>query len=169
MSLKIAFTGAEATGKTTLALELSKKLPHLEVVKPTRMVDGYLTKTEDIQKQILVTHIEVLMQRLEEGFICDRTLFDVCAYSMVKGVWDDNYVKGILEMYSRTKIFPDYVFYTPIEFDFVQDGGRPEGTREAIDGYIKSYLDTYASTEYITVRGSVEERMETILRAIQGD
>lgn len=168
MNWKIAFTGAESTGKTTLALELQKVLPQLEVIKPTRKVKGYLEKSDEIQKQILATHISTCMELVNQGFICDRTLFDVCAYSKVKGVWEDGYIRGILEMYSKTRIFPDFIFYTPIEFPFEQDGGRPEGTREEIDKFIHEYLVEHASAEYITLKGSVEERMETILSAIKG-
>ena len=167
MGLKIAFTGAEATGKTTLALELKKNLVNLEVIKPTRMVRNYLEKSDDIQKQIMAVYIDALMERADKGFICDRTLFDVCAYSLVKGVWDRSYIDGILAMYARTKIFPDFIFYTPIEFDFVQDGGRPEGTREQVDSYIIELLMAHAPTDYVAVLGTVEERMDTILSTIR--
>lgn len=165
--IKIAFTGAECTGKTTLALLVQKEMfPNVEVIKPTRMVKNYLGKSDDIQKQILVTYVEELMKRVKDGFICDRMLFDVCAYSMVKGVWTTSYVDRVLSEYTKTKIYPDYIFYTPIEFEFKQDGGRPEGTRDDIDNYIRSYLKKYAAVEYIELRGGIEKRMGVIKEVV---
>lgn len=168
VSLKIAFTGAESTGKTTLVNGLCKKYPDLEVITSfTRSIPNYLDKTSDVQKQLLAVYTKRLMDVASKGFICDRTLFDVCAYSMVKGVWTDSYVRGVLDMYTRTSIFPDYLFYTPIEFPMVQDGGRPEGTREFIDGYIQEFLEEHAPVDFIVLTGSVEERMATINRVIK--
>jgi nicotinamide riboside kinase len=169
MSLKIAFTGAESTGKTTLVNELVKHFPDVPLLTSfTRSVPNYLDKSSDVQKQLMAAYTSKLLEFSSTGFICDRTIFDVCAYSIVKGVWSQEYIDGVLELYSHTSVFPDYIFYTPIEFPMVQDGGRPEGTRVAIDEAIHMLINKHAETEYITVRGSVEQRMETILRAIQG-
>lgn len=166
--MKIAFTGAESTGKTTLLRELQGNFPDLVPIEGvTRNVKNYLNKSNDVQKNILASYAATLMEHAKTGFICDRTIFDVCAYSIVKEVWDYKYVDSVLTNYVKTNIFPDYLFYTPIEFPMVQDGGRPEGTREAIDAEIKRMIDKYADNEYITLTGGVEKRVETILRAIR--
>ena len=162
----IAFTGAESTGKTTLVNALHEKYPDLVVVTNlTRSVDGYLNKSDDIQKQIMAAYVSKLTSVLcfdNKNFLCDRTLFDVCAYSKVKGVWDDSYIKGVLGMYKHTRIFPEYLFYLPIEFPMVQDGGRPEGTRNQIDAAIKGFLDEHCPMSYDTITGGVEERVQKI-------
>jgi hypothetical protein len=59
------------------------------------------------------------------------------------------------------------VVYVPIEFELAEDGLRSAdpGEQAAIDFMIKNILDT-AGIEYITVTGTVEERVAQIENAL---
>lgn len=166
--LKVGFTGAGGTGKTTLANELSKTYPDLELLtSTTRKVAKEVRGTSEGQKQILANFISAFMLSTE-GYITDRTLIDVCAYSKVLGVWDDDYIKPILDLYADTYSFPDFLFYTPIEFPCIQDGGRIEDNadmHQQIDSAIRYFLE-YMQVDYTTLTGSVEDRMKQILSVI---
>ena len=160
----VSFTGAESTGKTTLVDQLDFGLH--KVTSLTRKVPKELRGTHAGQDRILSNYLAELSLLAPQGFICDRTLFDVCAYSKVAGVWSDAEIDKVLRLYPYTSFYPDYLFYLPIEFPMVQDGGRPEGIREEIDKYIRQYVETYAP-QYYTLKGSIPQRLEEAQRIVR--
>ena len=162
----IGFAGASGTGKTTLAHALATLLPakHL-VTNVTRRVAVQDRGTNSGQEEILKYYMAELQQGVDEGgCICDRTIFDVCAYSLASGAWTKDKVDGILTLYTRCEFYPTYLFYVPIEFDVTEsDPLRVKfiKDRKVMDKYLRELLAEY-SLGFTIVTGTVEERMKII-------
>lgn len=174
---RIAFTGAAGTGKTTL-VEALFKLPQFKHYKRytnvQRTLSNYLdnfphsSNTNDIS-QSTITGSFVLELLKEENIICDRSLLDTFMYSetseQVKLSEEIEYTfNKALELY-------DVIFYTPIEFTVEEDGFRDTDedyiteTDRKLQEFIKKYKN---AVKIVEVNGTVEERLATILKNIEG-
>ena len=166
----IAFAGASGTGKTTLAHALAKLLPskHL-ITNVTRKVEVSERGTDKGQQQILKYYMAELQKYAEEGFICDRTIFDVCAYSLASGAWTKDKVDGILTLYTRCEFYPTYLYYVPIEFEPpLGDPHRDKflSTRAIMDEHLRALLTEY-SLGFTVLTGDIENRMKLIENSLK--
>ena len=166
----ISFVGTSGTGKTILANKLATYMPHKYFISNiTSNVPVQERGTPKGQEQILRNYIEMFEKYENSGFICDRTLFDVCAYSLQSNAWSSQKVKDVLTAYTQCKFYPSYLFYVPIEFDVPKgDADRDPfiKIRDSVDVLIKVLLKTYA-LPYFTVHGTLEERLDQICDALR--
>lgn len=175
--MRIGFCGAQGTGKSSLVekmLELEQFKNHTQYTNTQRTLHGYLgekfphsSKTNDIS-QISITSSFVLQLLQHKDIICDRSLLDNFMYSELSEhvknaeVIEDTFNKA-LELY-------DVIFYTPYEFDVVDDGFRDSDKTyvKQCDDTIKKYIKKYKNVvKVVTVSGSIEERMSIIMNTIK--
>ena len=174
--MKIAFTGAQSTGKTTLLKEL-KRDPELslkydfrdEITR--RMQKKGLSINEggnDItQLLIMNSHIK---NTLIDNVIMDRCVLDGLVYTdwmCRKGKvqqwvieYADNVFKMLIDRY-------DYIFYLVPEFDIEDDGVRSTDItfRNEIVILFEKYIKAW-QIPVIKLTGTVEQRLNKIKETI---
>jgi len=180
--MNVYFTGAQGTGKTTLA-NLLAELGFKKVPSVTRSLieQGKLSMEETsqgatprTQKLIFDEYGKIFKEG--KNIVSDRFLTDVLAYT--KYIWSrDNDEESLKEIHRERELLDNLaweqgllygdpkavIFYCPIEFEAEDDGLRDtdEEYRKAIDEKIKKDLLGHG-IRFHELRGSVEERMETI-------
>lgn len=169
---KICFTGAQGTGKTTILQEM-KDMDYpviTEVVRKLRKSHGISINTNgnnDSQTLIFQTYLKAFQE--SEGFVSDRGLTDVLAYTM-DGVRDGSVGLELMEeqmktLHDFTQSHPEVAYvYFPIEFPVVDDGVRSldEEYRARISENIRIILETL-HIPYLEVHGSPRERLDQIM------
>jgi nicotinamide riboside kinase len=178
--MKIAFSGGQCTGKTTLINEL-KLLPQFEHYKFYSSIGGQLKKkgfkinqggTNETQLMVMYNHFSILFK--EDNIIADRGLIDGIAYTHYNFVnsktideWVYDYALNLAKAYLHKY---DIVFYLPNEIPLENNGERSMDEKFKRD--ITSCFDYYVEelkqyTNIIKLTGSVEERMNKILQSIK--
>lgn len=171
---RIILTGAQCTGKTTLMNELTKDgTKKLSIARETAIKNGWNPETgssEDYQKNLFKELYKAVSSK--KNYVSDRGLTCVAAYTfsgvvenkISKKTADSQYIK--LQKFHKDN--PDIlVVYVPIEFEIESDGVRniDKDNQLKMDFLIKNLLDT-AEIPYITVTGTVEERVKQIEDAL---
>lgn len=174
--MKIAFTGAQSTGKTTLLNKFKTMSPYDldytfvdEITR--RMIKKGLKINEAggdmTQLLIMNSHIKNI---LHENVIMDRCALDGVVYTRYlynKGQISDwvmdfaeNVFQKIIEKY-------DYIFYLVPEFDMEDDGVRSvdDDFRNEIVDLFNQYI-VECEIPVISITGSVEERVYKIQEEI---
>ena len=166
---RIILTGAQGTGKTTLMNALAtdgiRTISHIRKYAAEQDID-ISTASEYGQKEFFKSLRKELSS--EQSYISDRGLTCVAAYTFEKAIAGNIKKEVADEQYMDIVKFhtdnPDILLvYVPIEFPLEDDGTRsidPE-FQKTIDFLIKNILDT-SGIKYITVTGSVEERLAQI-------
>lgn len=173
---RIVFTGAQGTGKTTVLKEFENKGLKVitEVVRQLNSKGVKINKDGDEKSQIKIfkTYKELLSTFNMDGYISDRCLIDVLAYTMYlakNGKATNELVeKQIKQLTKFRDENPDIMYcYFPIEFDVVDDGVRDtdEEFRKEIDENIQNIMKIVGISP-INIKGSVEERVNKVQRAI---
>lgn len=167
--MRIGLTGSHSTWKSTLAKLFPNQIEEIaRWVIAEKWHPDTLSKSEldDFELVIMKRQIEA-EENMKESFISDRTVIDVLAYAttMCRPSMTAR-LKDMAEMHLETNPY-DLVFYIPIEFPLEKDGVRfeDEHYQEIIDLQIKKYLKRY-KIPYITLTGTVEERLAKIKKAI---
>jgi predicted ATPase len=171
-NMKYLFTGAQGTGKTTVMNQLSTSMPTVQGITRKLIADGIQVNyagSSNSQKVIFDAYYEALNK--DTDYISERSLIDVLAYTNYlydnnKCTYDELAREALLaeEWYKHNECM--YIYF-PIEFDIVYDGVRSMNKtyQKKIDDYIKQYLNKL-NLVYITVHGTVEERVEQISKLI---
>ncbi len=176
--MKVSFTGAQSTGKTTLLNKCK------EVYKDYKFVDEvtrYVRKTYDVkineiggtetQLYILAEHIKNHL-RADENLMLDRCILDGYVYTKYQ-VDQDKVAHNVLEAFNGVfnTLFDklDYVFYTdPSDVKLVDDGERSANSKfrndiiEIFEDIITYKMSPKNKQKVIRLKGSVEKRMQTI-------
>jgi predicted ATPase len=170
---RIILTGAQGTGKTTLMNALAKDdirtISHIRKTAEANGIDMSVA-TKDGQNLFFNTLKKELKSK--DSYISDRGLTCVAAYTFEQAVAGNisetvankQYI-DIVKFYDSN---PDVLtVYVPIEFAIEDDGVRSIDTEKQakIDYLIKNLLDC-AKIPYITVHGSVEERVAQVENAL---
>ena len=174
--MRIAFTGAQSTGKTTLleAIKQNEEFRYKyefidEITR--RMVKKGLKINEaggnTTQLLIMNEHIKNL---LYEDVIMDRCMLDGLVYTdwlhwegKVK-TWVYEYTKNVFDHYINRY---DLIFYLKPEFDIVDDGVRSVDIKfrneivERFERYVK-----HVQVPVIILSGTVEQRLEQFYNTI---
>lgn len=176
--IRIGITGAQSVGKTTLlnALRSEKTLASFTVCdEVTRRVKSYgipINEEGNDVTQRLVMNEHIYNIVMHGHMITDRTALDGLVYTTYL------YKKGKLtkatldHVYAVFKtIWPqyNYVFYIEPEFDIVNDGVRSTDVffRDEISELFKQTI-IKEKLSLIRVTGSVRNRVDTIIRILEG-
>jgi len=159
--------GTSSTGKSTASELLKKELPNYTFIsESTRTVKSYGLEIneeggEATQLAIACFHLEALLS--EDNLILDRGFLDLIVYSRLLPNLNPDVLAYIEDMWRR--IAPQYtkICYFPIEFRSTDDGVRSlsDAWREEVDREFRRELRR-VDVEYMTVRGSKEERVTKI-------
>jgi len=175
--MKIAISGAQSVGKTTLlnALRSEEALKDYKFCfEVTRRVKGYgLSINEDGDD---TTQRLIMQEHIVNAFMYDNMIADRCA---LDGLVYSHYLAENKKITEKTyqfaesvfhKLMPEYdlVFYIPPEFEIEDDGTR--SINKFFRDRIVTLFDSYIKEEQlITVylQGSVRERVDTVLKYIK--
>lgn len=171
---RIILTGAQGTGKTTLmnalASDGTRTISHIRKFAAEKNID-ISTASEAGQKEFFKSLKKELSSK--KNYVSDRGLTCVAAYTFDKTVAGEITKKTADKQYMDIVKFhtenPDILLvYVPIEFEIEDDGVRTTNKEHqaTIDFLIKNILET-SGINYITVTGTVEERVSQIEAALK--
>lgn len=181
--MKILFTGAQGTGKTTI-LNNIKGNPMLSGYEVVSSISRYIqdklgidlkggeNTNEDAQKIIFNAYQNKFIAH--PNILSDRSLFDVYAYTYYRHIQKEISAIELVRQYDCIKQFEEYFpndiiyFYFPIEFAPISDGVRSIDVnfQHKIDDLICSCLEHSDISRIYEVHGSIEERTEFVLQKI---
>jgi len=185
-SLKVALTGAHSTGKSTLLTAFASAVTFEVVTTPEvpRQVIEAAGAGEDFlhrgnntllrQGLIIASQIEaesMAMMNSPRVLLVDRTVVDHWAYTVEllepeqSDDVDIRLWRGLIDRWIETY---DLIVRLPPEIPLAADGVREEDEafRTSIDETITRHLDE-AGVGYITVGGTVDERVAELKRLIE--
>ncbi|MDD3653701.1 MAG: ATP-binding protein [Desulfotomaculaceae bacterium] len=181
--MKIGISGAQGTGKTTLARALSEELDLPLVEEQARLLTareyGYKTPRElheqtELGQQFQWRCLELQMaaeDKLPGGFISDRTVIDNAVYWMKwhsrEAKSEDN-MRYYRTVENRARDY-DFIIYVPPEISLVANGFRnpDRAYQEEIDFLITLFLTSFVQA-YITVAGDLATRVRQVERYLGG-
>ncbi|SRR5215204_2584707 len=162
--MRLVFTGAHSTGKSTLLKALVERYPpicteHVIWDGTARAIHNNPKWTRK-KKQTKLNNWYIWNHWKERNYIASRSIYDTLAYShLTVGFWhhDQRW------MWALKHINYNEVFYIPVEFGLVDDGERFKGEdfQQEVDQEIKRILD-YHRVPYNTITGTVEDRVQQI-------
>jgi nicotinamide riboside kinase len=169
--MKIALSGAQSTGKTTLLKLLKKEFENYEfigeIVRNLKNKHGIsINQKGNFSSQLLIfqAHIENLDK---EDFISDRCILDAFVYtewSFQKGIFNENEYQIFKDIFLKNIFRYNIIFYIPVEFKLKKDGFRDEDLnfQKEIDELFLKILLQY-KIDYKKITGGKEERLNQIL------
>ena len=184
--MRIMFTGAQGTGKSTLVYKLKKIYPELDVIDSMSSLflnsenkeiqtsideDGYI----DFQNKITFYHMNNMVNK--DNYICSRAIADSYAF-LTYAYWYSknkkviNYCGSFREVILNTDTPEDtMIFYLPIKFKISQEGNSNRATsreyQEEIDTLIQEYFKVKPFKNFHEVKSnSIEGRVKEIRRII---
>lgn len=168
--MKIGLTGTQSVGKSTLVKAL-QELPEFQEYKTATERSKYLSdlgiplNTDSTLEGQFIFMAERASELLQEKIITDRTVYDVCAFTLsAKSIkWTDkvNFVKTAIPLAQKY----DVIFYVSPEGVEIEDNGVRTTDpifRDKIDQIIQETLKEYPPQKLITLKGSTEERIKQI-------
>jgi nicotinamide riboside kinase len=169
--MKIGLTGTMSVGKSTLAKALGEidmfKDYTIQTERSKYLRDmGVTLNTDSTLKGQLVFAAERSIELLQANIITDRTLYDVCSFTLsAKSIeWTEKRYFTEILMSLRNEY--DAIIYVSPEGVEIEDNGVrtiDAEYRDKIDWAIKNMLVEYPPKKLITVKGSTEERINTII------
>ena len=163
--MKIAITGAQGVGKTTLARQINKDYPDFQILpEAARLAKeaGYnldYTATAETERWLIAKQIE--LESAENKWVADRCGIDLLAY--IHYLFADE--SELIEFAVKTLVprFSNYdlVLYLPGgEFAIEDDGVRTTDIKfqQAVDQRIRDVLEKH-KIPFIKIIGSPEERL----------
>lgn len=176
--MRVSFTGAQSTGKTTLLNKCK------EVYKDYKFVDEvtrYVRRTYDVkineiggtetQLYILAEHIKNHLKP-DENLILDRCILDgyvYTKYQVVNGKVSEQVLHAFNGVFAVLIDKLDYIFYTdPSDVKLIDDGERSvdfkfrEDIIAMFEDLITYKLSPKNKQKIIRLSGTVEERMKII-------
>ena len=169
--MKIGLTGTMSVGKSTLAKALGEleqfKGYVIQTERSKYLRDmGISLNTDSTLKGQLVFAAERSIELMQPNIITDRTVYDVCAFTLSAksiGWYEKRYFTEVL-MALRTE-YDAIVYVSPEGVEIENNGVRETNAkyREQIDITIREMLNEFKPTKLITVKGTTEERIATII------
>jgi deoxyadenosine/deoxycytidine kinase len=172
--MRIGLAGTMSVGKTTL----SKALGELEQFKNYNVQTerskylnnlGIPLNTESTLPGQFVFLAERASELLQENIVTDRTIWDVCSFTLSSKTISDYEKRTFVESAMNLKDHYDVVIYVSPRGVEMEDNGiriTDLDYRNKIDIAIQMALDEYKPTKLIKVEGTTEERIATILQNI---
>jgi GTPase SAR1 family protein len=169
--MKIGLTGTISVGKTTLVnalKELEQFKDYETATERSKYLrdQGILLNTDSTLKGQLVFAAERSIELMKPNIITDRTLYDVCAFTLSAKSIDWAEKRHFTEILMSMRNEYDLVIYvSPEGVDIEDNQVRTVDPiyREKIDFTIKEMLIEYKHKNLLTVSGTTEERINTII------
>jgi len=169
--MKIGLTGTMSVGKSTLAKALGEleqfKGYAVQTERSKYLRDmGISLNTDSTLKGQLVFAAERSIELMQPNIITDRTVYDVCAFTLSAksiGWFEKRYFTEVL-MAIRTE-YDAIIYVSPEGVEIENNGVRETDAkyREQIDITIREMLVEFKPKKLITVKGTTEERIATII------
>jgi nicotinamide riboside kinase len=172
--MRIGLTGTMSVGKTTLANALGELDPfkdhsvYTERSKYLRDL-GIPLNTESTLNGQFVFLAERASELLHSNIIADRTIWDVCAFTLSSKSISDFDKRTFIEAAMMLRNQYDLVVYvSPVGVEVEDNGIRTTDLdyRRKIDEVIKMSLVEFIPNKLIMVEGTTEQRISTILQNI---
>ena len=172
--MRIGLTGTMSVGKTTLAKalgELDQFKDHSVYTERSKYLRdlGIPLNTDSTLNGQFVFLAERASELLHPNIITDRTIWDVCAFTLGAKSIDDFDKRTFVEAAMMFRNQYDLVIYVDPHGIVMEDNGVRETDlhyRRKIDEVIKMSLAEYLPKKLITVEGTTEQRISTILQNI---
>ncbi|VFQ42405.1 ATP/GTP-binding protein [Desulfoluna butyratoxydans] len=181
--MKIAFTGAHSTGKTTLLHEFSRiydgKVVSITEVARTIISNGYpLGMDANVDSYINYVNEQLKSEFLYKNvqydiLISDRTILDTVTYAKVnrrlpRPFIPDSLIEMLENVWLLEKENYDLYVYFPIEFGLVNDGVRPEDLeyQKDVDAMALRLLEQH-SVNFVRITGNVAARVEQLSKIVK--
>ena len=172
--MKIGLAGTMSVGKTTLARALGETdrfKDHIVQTERSKYLSGLgipLNTDSTLPGQFIFL-AERASELLQPNIITDRTIWDVCSFTLSSKTISDWEKRSFVEAAMHLRNYYDLVIYVSPRGVDMEDNGIREtdlGYRMKIDHAIKLALNEYKPSKLIEVEGTTEERIATILQNI---
>ena len=167
MCLKIAFTGPESTGKTSLSMLVSETFDGVYIPEYSR---SFLEKTNGFyEEQDLVTIALGLCEALHSGLISGNHLLVSDTDMTVMKVWSQfkyGRVSPVIEQLYLEEIF-DHLFLCDTDIPWEEDPLRehPESREELFALYLE--MIQTKTKNFTIVKGSLEDRLNQVRQVLE--
>ena len=163
-----------SVGKTTLSKALGKLEQFKEYSVQTERSKylnnlGIPLNTESTLPGQFVFLAERASELLQENIVTDRTIWDVCSFTLSSKTISDYEKRTFVEAAMNLKDYYDVVIYVSPRGVEMEDNGiriTDLDYRNKIDIAIQMALKEYQPKKLISVEGTTEERIATILQNI---
>jgi len=174
--MKIAFTGAQSTGKTTLLTELKSVAPYSytytyidEITRRMIKRGVQINEGGDDVTQLLIMNSH-LKNMLSDNVIMDRCALDGVVYTRYLynrgqvSEWVMDYAEKVFQLIIEKY---DHIFYLQPEFAIQHDGVRStdEGFRDQIAKLFSEYI-LECEVPVVHLTGTVQDRLTQIKEVI---
>lgn len=175
--MRIAITGAQGTGKTTLAVRMARKLglpliPECsrEVAREMGIVHLSQLSVEGFARfEKLCMESQLRHERGQASFVSDRCTLDSAVYWLkwLGQVRPQEETESFVNVARENMPSYNYVFYLPVEFSPSGDGFRStdQNYQREVDAYFLRLLREW-EVEYHPLGGGLEERLRAALRML---
>ena len=172
--MKIGLVGTMSVGKTTLAKALGETdrfKDHSVQTERSKYLSslGIPLNTDSTLPGQFIFLAERATELLQPNIITDRTIWDVCAFTLSAKSISDSEKRAFVEAAMCLKDYYDVVIYvSPRGVDMENNGIRETdlGYRMKIDNAIQLALEEFKPKRLISVEGTTDERIATILQNI---
>jgi len=172
--MRIGLTGTMSVGKTTLAKalgELDQFKDHSVYTERSKYLRdlGIPLNTDSTLNGQFVFLAERATELLYPNIIADRTIWDVCAFTLGAKSINDFDKRTFVEAAMMFRNQYDLVIYVDPHGIVMEDNGVRETDlhyRSKIDEVIKMSLAEFPPKKLIMVEGTTEQRISTILQNI---
>ena len=172
--MKIGLTGTISVGKTTLvnALKELEQFKDYEIaVERSKYIrdQGITLNTDSTLKGQLTFAAERSIELMKENIITDRTVYDVCAFTLSAESIGWTNKRYFTELLMSLRDEYDLIIYVSPEGVDIEDNGVrtvDADYRSKIDTTIREMLNEYKHKNLLTVKGTTEERIATIISHI---
>jgi len=172
--MRIGLCGTMSVGKTTLVKAL-QELPefqdyHFATERSKYLRDlGIPLNTDSTVRGQFVFMAERVSELMYDNLITDRTIWDVCAFTLSAKSISWYYKQSLIEAASSLMSYYDIVFYINPENIEIEDNGVRETDsqyRNDINYAIVELLQQYKPNKLIEIKGTTEERIQQIKEAL---
>jgi len=172
--MKIGLVGTMSVGKTTLAKalgETDRLKDHSVQTERSKYLSnlGIPLNTDSTLPGQFIFLAERATELLQPNIITDRTIWDVCTFTLSAKSISDYEKRTFVEAAMNLKDYYDIVVYVSPRGVAMEDNGIRETDlvyRTKIDIAIQMALEEYKPKRLISVEGTTEERIATILQNI---
>jgi len=168
--MKIGLCGTVSVGKTTLVNALKELAEFADYELATERSkylrdQGIALNSDSTIKGQLVFAAERSLELMKENIITDRTVYDVCAFTLsAKSIEWQNKIKFTELLMQLHKEYDVIIYVSPEGIEIEDNGVRTTDSeyRDKIDNVIKEMLIEWPPIKLIEVKGTTEERIKTI-------